>query len=85
MTLKILILSFFVISGTVLAAQAQPNSIPGEISSPYPTLENLALEWLIRGDDNQNGLVRVEFREKGSSIWQKAMPVQKIMSEPCSI
>ncbi len=55
-------------------------SIPGELSCPYPTLINLGIEWLIEGDDNQNGTVTVQFREKGSSSWKRGMPLFRIPS-----
>ena len=44
---------------------AQNRTIPGEVTTPYPTIINLAIEWYIQGDDNQNGIVSVQFREKG--------------------
>jgi len=45
-----------------LAAAAQNSTVPGELSSPYPTVANLAVEWKIAGDDNLNGVVEVEYR-----------------------
>ncbi len=50
----------------------QDSSIPGVVSTPYPTVLNLAVEWNIRGDDNQNGIVKVQYREKGEKIWKKS-------------
>lgn len=35
----------------------------GEVSTPYSTLENLAVEWEIEGDDNLNGIVTVADRK----------------------
>jgi hypothetical protein len=55
-------------------------TIPGELSSPYPTLINLGIEWLIRGDDNQNGVVTVQFREKGRTEWKQGMPLFRVPS-----
>ena len=49
-----------------MQALAQNESIPGEITTPYPTIINLAIEWKIQGDDNQNGIVSIRFREKGT-------------------
>src|SRR5687768_13338494 len=61
-----------------LQTLAQNESIAGEISTPYPTIINLAIEWKIQGDDNQNGIVRVRFREKGKTAWVEGMPLRRI-------
>jgi hypothetical protein len=57
---------------------AQDHTVPGKLSSPYPTVTNLAVEWLINGDDNLNGVVQVRYRSKGSSVWKEAMPLRRI-------
>jgi hypothetical protein len=57
---------------------SQNNTIPGEISTPYPTLINLAIEWAIQGDDNLNGSVAVRFREKSQSEWKQGMPLFRV-------
>jgi len=62
----------------VFTVIAQNKTIPGEITSPYPTLQNLAIEWTIGGDDNQNGKVTVQFREKGEKEWRQAMPLFRV-------
>ncbi|MBL7761863.1 MAG: hypothetical protein JNL23_00425, partial [Chitinophagaceae bacterium] len=59
-------------------AVAQSETIPGEVSSPYPTIINLAIEWKIKGDDNQNGIVSVKFKEKGQTKWNDAMPLRRV-------
>ncbi len=61
-----------------LTSIAQNHTIPGEVVSPYPTLQNLAFEWYIEGDDNQNGIVAVQFREKGTDIWRLGMPLRRV-------
>ncbi|MEP6952194.1 MAG: right-handed parallel beta-helix repeat-containing protein [Ginsengibacter sp.] len=68
----------FTILSCSMHAFAQNETIPGEITTPYPTIINLAIEWKIRGDDNQNGIVTVEFREKGKSTWEKGMPLRRV-------
>ncbi|MEP7111060.1 MAG: right-handed parallel beta-helix repeat-containing protein [Ferruginibacter sp.] len=60
---------------------AQNETIPGEITTPYPTIINLAVEWKIRGDDNQNGMVSIRFREKGKKSWQEGMPLRRIPAD----
>ena len=57
---------------------AQDYTIPGEVSTPYPTVINLAVEWNIQGDNNQNGIVTVLFREKGMEKWKQGMPLRRI-------
>jgi len=57
---------------------SQNVTTPGEITTPYPTILNLAVEWKILGDDNQNGVVYVQFREKGNSKWQQGMPLRRV-------
>src|SRR5207253_3788670 len=39
---------------------------------------NNAIEWKIQGDDNQNGIVSVRFREKGKAAWQEGMPLRRV-------
>ncbi|MBL7696938.1 MAG: right-handed parallel beta-helix repeat-containing protein [Chitinophagaceae bacterium] len=60
-------------------AYCQDATIPGEVSSPYPTITNLAVEWMITGDDNVNGIVTVHYREKGNEQWNEGMPLRRIL------
>ena len=57
---------------------AQNQTIPGEITTPYPTLINLAIVWNIQGDDNQNGIVNVKYRIKGNRVWKQGMPLRRV-------
>jgi hypothetical protein len=71
---------------TLLLAQAVPAlagnaTLPGAISTPYPTLTNLAVEWLIEGDDNLNATVAVEYRMAGETRWRKAMPLVRVPAD----
>lgn len=61
-----------------LPCYAQDKTIPGEVQTPYPTIMNLALEWFMEGDDNQNGKVTVQFREKGEEKWQEGMSLRRV-------
>ncbi len=54
------------------------DSVPGEASSPHPTLEHLSLIWNIEGDDNLNGQVDVSYRTVGSDPWLDALPLRRI-------
>ena len=60
---------------TALAADATK---PGEVTTPYPTITNLAVEWKIDGDDNNNGTVAVRYRQTGETEWRQAMPLRRI-------
>lgn len=64
-----------------LILSAQKSTIAGELQSPYPTMENLSLEWPIRGDDNRNGKVTVRYREKGTSQWKQAMDLRRVPAD----
>jgi hypothetical protein len=56
----------------------QDATVAGELTSPYPTLTNLALEWKIAGDDNLNGIVDVRYRRAGENRWRRAMPLRRV-------
>jgi len=53
-------------------------TVPGEVTTPYPTLVNLAVEWMIEGDDNLNGVVNVWYRRVGEDKWHQAMPLRRV-------
>lgn len=53
-------------------------TIPGKLSTPYPTIHNLAIEWEIEGDDNLNGVVEVKYRKSGGENWMNAMPLTRV-------
>ncbi len=67
----------FLMVGRGVAA-ANDATIPGAVSSPYPTLIHLSIEWLIQGDDNLNGVVTVHYREAGSGPWREGMPLRRV-------
>lgn len=69
-----LLLLLFIFKSSV----AQNFTIPGEVTTPYPTIINLGVEWNIRGDDNLNGTVTVQFREKGTADWKQGMPLRRV-------
>lgn len=73
---SVFIFSLVVFCGYLGVAQNQ--TMPGDVSSPYPTIQNLAVEWYIEGDDNQNGLVTMRFRKKGSGKWMEGMPLRRV-------
>lgn len=52
--------------------------VAGALTSPHPTLENLALEWVTTGDANGNATVSVRFRAVGAGTWRTALPLRWI-------
>jgi len=53
-------------------------TVPGEVTTPYPTIHNIAIEWNVQGDDNLNGIVSVQFKEKGTNEWTEGMPLRRV-------
>ncbi len=73
---RLFTLLFLILAG--IHTYGQDKTIPGEVKSPYPTIINLAVDWYIEGDDNLNGEVKVQFREKGKKDWQEGMPLRRV-------
>ena len=69
--------SFAIILGREFAS-AQNATTAGDVTTPYPTIIHLAVEWKIRGDDNLNGVVTVQFREKGRTHWREGLPLRRV-------
>jgi len=46
-----------------------------------PTLLSAGFEWKISGDENRNSSVNVNYRKKGSSAWNEALPLLRIGDE----
>jgi hypothetical protein len=64
--------------GGVGAARCADATLPGEVTTPYPTLLNLAVEWQVEGDDNRNGVVTVRYRTVGQPEWRAALPLRHV-------
>jgi hypothetical protein len=60
------------------AAWAQNATTPGTVTTPYPTMENLAVEWAIAGDANLDGAVAVRYRVLGASAWSTGLPLRRV-------
>lgn len=43
-----------------------------------PTLHCLGAYWIIRGDDNQNARIDVEYRKQGEAEWKKGEPLFRV-------
>ncbi len=59
-------------------ANAEDATKPGEVTTPYPTLIHLAVEWHIEGDDNLNGVVSVRFRAADDEKWREGLPLRRV-------
>ncbi len=57
---------------------AQDDTTPGALSSPYPTIINLAVVWEIAGDNNLNATATVRYQKAGGGQWRQAMPLRRI-------
>jgi hypothetical protein len=62
------------------AAFAGNASVPGTVSTPHPTLQNIAVEWAFSGDDNANAQVSVRYRPKGSTEWSQGLPLMRVQA-----
>lgn len=59
-------------------AMTANSTVPGAITTPNPTIRNVAIEWAITGDANNNGVVRVRYRRRGEPSFRDAMPLRRI-------
>jgi len=57
---------------------AQDATDAGAATAPYPTFENISLEWAITGDDNANGVVQVRYRRAGDSEYRQGLPLFRV-------
>ncbi|HUU26383.1 MAG TPA: right-handed parallel beta-helix repeat-containing protein [archaeon] len=73
--------STFLILLSFLPSFAGNAADPGEVITPYPTITNLAVEWLIEGDDNLNSVVTVGYRRGGEDAWHKGSPLVRVPAD----
>ncbi len=71
-------MTLFVLTLCSLAAADDNATVPGEVTTPYPTILNLAVEWKIAGDANLNGTVSVRYRAARENAWREAMPLRRV-------
>lgn len=57
---------------------AQRATTPGAVTTPHPTLEHISIEWAITGDDDEDGVVTVRFREEGAASWRVGHPLVRV-------
>jgi len=76
-----LVLLILLSIGAPTGAPVQNSTEAGKFVVEHPTLLNLGFEWAIRGDENRNASVAVEFRAIGETAWRKALPLVRIGGE----
>lgn len=57
---------------------AADSTTPGEISTPFPTITNLAVEWQIEDDDDLDATCEVRFRTAGQRGWSSGMALRRV-------
>ena len=57
---------------------AADSTTPGEITTPYPTLTNLAVEWQIEGDDDLDATCELKYRKQGDPAWRDGMTLRRV-------
>lgn len=61
-----------------LHLQATDSTLPGEVTTPFPTITNLAVEWRIEDDDNLNATCELKYRKDGETAWMDGMPLRRV-------
>jgi hypothetical protein len=59
-------------------ASAADAATPGAVTAPYPTLENISLEWALTNDDNANASATVRFRKAGTTTYRDGLPLFRV-------
>lgn len=52
--------------------------MPGEIKTPFPTINNLAIEWELEGDDDLEASCEVRYKAASASEWRMGMPLRRV-------
>jgi hypothetical protein len=52
--------------------------VAGAVTTPYPTIENIAVDWAYTGDANANSVVNVRYRKSGDTTWQNGMALRNV-------
>lgn len=71
-------LAYYVIGTTPASG---PNAVvAGTLSAPFPTLENISLEWPVSGDANRNSVASLRYRVQGNSTWRQGLPLRRVVA-----
>ncbi len=61
---------------------AEDASTPGTLKKELPTLHCLGVRWSIKGDQNKNAVITVQYRKKGDADWRDGFPLFRTMPNP---
>ncbi|MEQ1840504.1 MAG: hypothetical protein ABL994_08845, partial [Verrucomicrobiales bacterium] len=70
--------SVLLLAPLALLAAADDAATPGDITLPFPTITNLAVEWQIKGDDDLDATCEVKYRKIGAVEWRSEMPLRRV-------
>src|SRR5690349_7947993 len=73
------LLALGLLASPVLAADSA--SPVGEPVLDAPTLRSLGAYWIVKGDDNSNATVSLEYRKAGDGKWTKGMNFLRVMKD----
>jgi hypothetical protein len=68
-------LPFLLLVTKLAAADA---TTPGEVTTPFPTINHLAVEWQIEGDDDLDATCEVKVRKEGETAWRDAEALRRV-------
>ena len=68
------LLPFFLLT----TLHASDSTIPGEITTPFPTITNLAVEWQVDGDNDLDATCEIKFRQVGANEWRNCMSLRRV-------
>lgn len=75
--------AFVLASACAPAARAGENaSAPGDVQPEPSTLHCLAVRWPVKGDDNANAAIAVQFRKAGATAWTQGFPLFRTLRTP---
>jgi hypothetical protein len=63
---------------STILLQAAESTIPGEVTTPFPTINHLAVEWQIEGDDDLDATCAVKVRKEGETAWRDERPLRRV-------
>ena len=70
-----LLLPFLLMACPGLAADI---TTPGAVTTPFPTINHLAVEWQIEGDEDLDATCEVRHRKAGTQAWVTAEPLRRV-------
>src|SRR5262245_57310516 len=54
------------------------NTVPGTVTFPNPTINNISVVWPITGDDNLSATAAVRYRRQGETAWTQGMDLRRV-------